>query len=261
MIDAQLSLCLSLAGAASPMFQPPSTLFQPRARAPGKGPKGARTCHDMGALPFRRMFVYSFAIVFVASACGFAASAAAPGLHVSPFDAALFVSASILVILGFFLMRWWLRVSRAAGVPLLVSSKRNATADAALLTAFVLGGAALAFFLYDATGNRLTEAGVSLLLVAPAAFVVMRASYADMRPPVSQEAQSLRTSAVTQAVWGVIFAVTIVEQIRSMNAGMMALHDAVIALDFILVPIMPIRGYFIWQRFERARLLGASLAS
>jgi divalent metal cation (Fe/Co/Zn/Cd) transporter len=214
----------------------------------------------MGALPFRRMFVYSFAIVFVASACGFAA-ATAPGLHESPFRATFFVSSAVLVILGFFLLRWWTRVSRAAGVPLLVSSKRDAMVDGALLIAVVFGGATLAYFLYDATGNRLAEAVVSLLLTAPAAFVVLRASYAHMRPPVSQEAQSLRTIAITQAVLAVMFAVNVVQQIHARNVGMMPFHDAVIALDFMLIWILPIRSCFIWQRFARARASGVSLTT
>jgi len=207
------------------------------------------------------MYFYSFASVFVASVCGFVASAAAPRLHVNPFGAALIGSGVALGILVFFATRWWMRELRAAGVPLLASSKRDTTADAGLLTALVLGGAVLVFFLYDATGSRLAEAGVSLLLVAPAAFFVTRASYARMRPPVSREAQSLRTSAMMQALLAVIFAVNIVLQMRVRTTEMMALHDAVIALYFILIPILPIRSYFVWQRFERARATGTLLTS
>jgi hypothetical protein len=155
-----------------------------------------------------------------------------------------------------------MRVSRAVGVPLLVSSKRDATVDGALLTAVVLGGAALAFFLYDVTGTRLAEAGVALLLVAPATFVITRASYTHTRPPVSQEAQSLRTSAIAQAVLAVTFAVNLAVQIHARAFGMIAFHDATIALYFVLIPMLPIRSYFIWQRFERARsAAGATLVS
>jgi hypothetical protein len=74
------------------------------------------------------MFVYAIAIAFVASVCGLVAYAAAPGLHVSPFGAALFVSAIAVVVLVVFATRWWMRVSRAAGVQSSFASKRFAMA-------------------------------------------------------------------------------------------------------------------------------------
>jgi hypothetical protein len=83
-----------------------------------------------------------------------------------------------------------------------------------------------------------------------------------MRPPVPQEAPSLRMSAIMQPVLFVIVAVNLALQLRAphVDTGIMTLRYAAIADFFIVIPILPIVGYFIWQRFERARATPASVA-
>jgi hypothetical protein len=217
----------------------------------------------MGKLPFRRLFAYTLGVAFVASACGFAACMAAPSLHVDQLGAGFFATGSMLLFLGFFLMRWWIRLSRAAGVPQMVTSKRNAALYGGLLVLILVGGTALAYFVYATTGSRLAEAGTSLFLVAPAAFVVARASYAHMKAPVSQEAPSLRVTAIVQPFLAAIFTVNLVLQLgtRHVEGDLRVLHDANIAGFLILIPIMPIGTYFLWQRYVRARETAATLAS
>lgn len=209
----------------------------------------------MGNLPFRRLFISIGLVVLFGSACCYVACRALGESDDGRVFAAL--GAVMLVTIGvplFFVTRWWLRVARAAGVPLVANTVPNMVRNGLLVFAFTIGAVVLEFELFSLTGSRVWQCAVSALAIFPLGLIVARYCYGTMFQPKPQEAPSLRMLAFMNCVLPLLFGANLVLQMRSTSdTSLSTLHELDIAAYLTLIPILPITAYYSWQRYLRAR--------
>ncbi len=198
---------------------------------------------------FVLLIVYSFLMVIVAGGVSFLV-----GIWTDN-DVALFITMGVVTIVGgYFLLRWWLRKARAAGIAKVKWTPSRVTFAIAYMAA-ILFATAINYTNYAITGSRISEIAVSLIALFPAlTFLAWKGSQlAD--PPAPQEASMLRFSFYIQFVLLVVFSLNLAIQLHPErhDYGLATLHNLIIAGYIVLIPLFPINAYFIRKRYLKAR--------
>lgn len=174
--------------------------------------------------------------------------------HANSWVVAFVTMLVTLTLPGFFVMRWWLRRSRAAGIPLMVHTRPNKLRFGGLAAVFMIAAFALEFASFAVAHSRLAEAAISAFLVAPAAFFLVRSSFAQMNPPKPQETRTLQVSSTLYVALPLIFSLNLALQLHPHRTDdVPTFHNALIALYFTLIPMFPSSAYFMRRRYQVAR--------
>lgn len=155
----------------------------------------------------------------------------------------------------FFILRWWLRIARTAGITTKIEwTPSRVTLAIAYLSAILLA-TAVNYANYSFTKSRLSEFAVSLIVLFPIlAFLAWKASLLA-NTPKPQEASMLRFSFYMQFVLAILFSLNLALQIRPWHqdydpdTG----QNLIIAAYIVLVPLFPINAYYIRKRYLQAR--------
>ena len=169
----------------------------------------------------------------------------------------------LLFIGNFALMvRWFRGALRRAGYPLSFTIHMAQWQMTAAYGAALIGTIVLTDFVDRWTGSRVLEGLVALCFV-PLAFILSTRSFALQPEPKPQEAGLLRWIVIMRFALPVIFGINLALQLlrhHYYDAESEIFSDWTIAGYFVVLVTLPINGYFLRQRYLRARALGAPLA-
>jgi hypothetical protein len=176
------------------------------------------------------------------------------GLRTDNVAATILAMAIVTCVGMFFILRWWLRIARAAGIAKAKWTPSRVTLVVAAFCTMILAVAAN-YATYSFTGSRILEACVSLLASLPVLSFIAWKGYRIADPPRPQEASMLRFSFFTQIALAVIFPLSLAIQLlpHHHDYGLSTLNNLNIAAFIMLIPLMPINAYYIRKRYLQAR--------
>lgn len=160
-----------------------------------------------------------------------------------------------------FLLPWFYGALRRAGYPLSFTIRLAQWQVAAVYGTSLLGAIVLTHFVYRWTASRIVE-GLMALCFVPLFIVLFSKGYALQPKPKPWEAGMLRWGFLIQLVSTIVFGASLVLQLlpeRHHNADLERIRDWVIAGYFVIIPLNPIAGYFMRERYLRARALATPL--
>jgi len=157
------------------------------------------------------------------------------------------------------LFRWFYGALRRAGYPLTFTVRLVQWQLAAVYAVGLIGAVLLTYFVYRWTANRIVE-GIVALCFVPLFLLLATRVYSLQPAPKAEEAGTLRWSYIMQFVLPVLFGANLVLQLLPQHhdyANVDAARDWIIAAYFVIIPVNPITGYRLRQRYLKARALGA----
>jgi len=174
------------------------------------------------------------------------------GLWTNNFVAMFVTMGLVAGISGFFILRWWLGVARAAGIPSVEWTPSRVTLLIAVFCTMALAIAAN-YATYSFTGSRVLEMSVSLLASLPVLAFLAWKGYRLASPPKPQEAPMLRYSFYVQIALAVIFPLNLALQLlpQHHDDGLATLNNLNVAAFIVLIPLIPINAYYVRKRYLR----------
>jgi hypothetical protein len=153
----------------------------------------------------------------------------------------------------FFILRWWNRIARAAGVTKMEWTPSRVTFAIAYASAIILA-TAVNYANYSFTGRRVSEIAVSFIALFPVLAFLAWKSVRLLDPPKPQEAATLRFSSYSQIALTLLFSLNLAIQLRPEHRDDgSTIPNLVIALYIVLIPLFPINAYYIRKRYLQAR--------
>ena len=176
------------------------------------------------------------------------------GLWTDNVAATVLTMALVTVFSTFFILRWWLRIMRAAGVAKIEWTPSRISFAIAYMAAILLA-IAIDYANYSITRSRISEIAVSLIALFPALVFLAWKGSQLAAPPKPQEASMLRFSFYMQAALTIIFSLNLAIQMRPRHDdyGLATIHELVIAAYIVLIPLFPINAYYLRKRYLKAR--------
>jgi hypothetical protein len=198
---------------------------------------------------FVLLIVYSFLMVIVANGASFLVGTWTDN------EGAMFITMGVVTVVGgYFLLRWWLRKARAAGIVKAKWTPSRVTFAMAYMSAILLA-VAVNDANYAFTRSRISEFAVSAVALLPIlAFLAWKGSRLA-NPPKPQEASMLRFSFYMQWALTIIFSLSLAIQMHPEHHdyGLATLHNLNIAAFIVLIPLFPINAYYLRKRYLQAR--------
>jgi len=195
-------------------------------------------------------------MIALALFCSFASGAAGYVVYIRTHENIVATVASMAIVLavpGFFLMRWWLRVCRAAGVSTTVIPTRKKMLWAVFLFGLMLVAIGLEYLVYGLSGSRPLEFLVAVVLVVPAGLIVFRLGLATLEGPHASEASLGRLTFWLMLLLPILLgAQTLLQLVGHQYAELMPLENFSVAIAFAGIPLMPIAAYYHRARYRAA---------
>jgi hypothetical protein len=205
----------------------------------------------MKKLPVLRLFAYVTVVVVLTTGLGFAVC-----LRTGNATAMFLVTLLALAIGMTLIMRWWIPVNRAMGVPLTKPTRRQWILASAIV-ASLIASVVIEHFIYELTANRFAEAIVGICILVPVGFFVVPEAYRRMRAVTVNELQISRLGYYVQlgaaAMFGLNLCLWLTE--RHVDRSVGALHEWNIAGYLALLTLSPFNIAAIRRRYLEAKAL------
>jgi hypothetical protein len=194
---------------------------------------------------FIRLSVYSVLAVL---------SGAGAGLVVSLWTQSFWITA-IAWLVGsgvplFFIGRWWMRTTTAAGISTKVEWSRSRVVVTSLFVVTLGAWFGIAYALYATTGNRFLESAVPLVALFPITIFLSRKLAAFIPAPKPQDRSTLRVTFYMQFVLFALFASNLgIQLTHHLNDATLELSRNVIVAGYVtLLPLLILNAFVIRKR-------------
>jgi hypothetical protein len=198
---------------------------------------------------FVLLIVYSLLMVIVAAGASFLV-----GIRTDS-EVALFITMGVVTIVGgYFVLRWWLRKARAAGIASVKWTPSRVTFAITYASALLLA-VAINYANYAFTRSRASEIAVCLIALLPILALLAWKGSRLAEAPKPQEASMLRFSVYMQFALTIVFSLNLAIQLlpRHHEYGLGTMQSLTIAAYIVLIPLFPINAYYLRRRYLKAR--------